>query len=405
MTDRLRADFVEFDSFKPRDAGAATLRYASADEEEANDPDVAAAFQAVGEVTDGALSYRLGDTVIADVSWNEAVTRPYGAYFQLAANRKQHVKQSDVTLAPVAVHVRCRRGGVFADGVPPARAGGCVARRGVGRSDVFPAQLVVDAMAATAQLEDPCDVVGRGASAWSLRMTVARKIAATGRTDSHVGALVPRGMGHDGIRRSPRCTTPPGTKDGFRQRARSRQQRESQGRRARARRSRRRHRPRAGGLGGKERAVRRGGGSESAQNVAPSVVELYAEPSAFTWNMYRRVVAAGQYVVFHFYFDQPALRVRLWIGNDGPRESLVKHENIAPAYKVHKPLREQRQSRRVAGAEGSRGVDRDRRASGDVRLGRRFPRRADQRAARLEGLGRERGDPPVPRVLGAQGGW
>ena len=78
-------------------------------------------------------------------------------------------------------------------------------------------------------------------------------------------------------------------------------------------------------------------GQKVPMNVAPSVVELYAEPSAFTWNMYRRVVAAGQCVVFHFYFDQPALRVRLWIGNDGPRESLVKHENIAPAYKVHKP--------------------------------------------------------------------
>ena len=71
-------------------------------------------------------------------------------------------------------------------------------------------------------------------------------------------------------------------------------------------------------------------------NTPPSVVELYAEPSAFTWNMFRRVVKAGEYVVFHMFFDQPVSKVRLWIG-DHATIQVVRHENIAPAYQVYKP--------------------------------------------------------------------
>jgi len=71
-------------------------------------------------------------------------------------------------------------------------------------------------------------------------------------------------------------------------------------------------------------------------NTPPSVVELYAEPSAFTWNMFRRVVKGGEYVVFHMFFDQPVSKVRLWIG-DHATIQVVRHENIAPAYQVYKP--------------------------------------------------------------------
>ena len=56
-------------------------------------------------------------------------------------------------------------------------------------------------------------------------------------------------------------------------------------------------------------------GQKQAQNVDPSVVELYAEPSSFTWNLARRVVVAGAQLVFHFYFDQPVKRVRMFIGS------------------------------------------------------------------------------------------
>ena len=338
LTDRLRADFVEFDSFKPRDAGAATLRYASADEEEANDPDVAAAFQAVGEVTDGALSYRLGDTVIADVSWNEAVTRPYGAYFQLAANRKQHVKQSDVTLAPVAVHVKAGAAECLQTEFRP-RAQEAVSRAaGWGGRTSFRLNSLSTRWRATAQLEDPCDVVGRGALAWSLR----NDCRAEDRGDGSywipmwarwcregwgtMGYALPEVYDAAGNRATDFANEPVRVNN-----ARARDVAPA--------------RAEAGDvivrapvvLAGKNAPSVAVAGQKVPMNVAPSVVELYAEPSAFTWNMYRRVVAAGQYVVFHFYFDQPALRVRLWIGNDGPRESLVKHENIAPAYKVHKP--------------------------------------------------------------------
>ena len=65
-------------------------------------------------------------------------------------------------------------------------------------------------------------------------------------------------------------------------------------------------------------------------------MELYAEPRSFTWNMYRRVVKAGEYVVFHMYFDQPVLRVRLWVGAF-LTTSVVRHESVAPAYRVYKP--------------------------------------------------------------------
>ena len=65
-------------------------------------------------------------------------------------------------------------------------------------------------------------------------------------------------------------------------------------------------------------------------------MEIYAEPGSFTWNMYRRVVKAGEYVVFHMYFDQPVLRVRLWVGAF-LTTSVVRHESVAPAYRVYKP--------------------------------------------------------------------
>ena len=77
-------------------------------------------------------------------------------------------------------------------------------------------------------------------------------------------------------------------------------------------------------------------GVEQPNDAAPAAVELYAEPGSFTWNMYRRVVKAGEYVVFHMYFDQPVLRVRLWVG-DFRTTSVVRHESVAPAYRVYKP--------------------------------------------------------------------
>ena len=77
----------------------------------------------------------------------------------------------------------------------------------------------------------------------------------------------------------------------------------------------------------------------TCKGVADLTCMLDAEPSAFVWNMYRRVVRAGDYVVFHFYLDQPASHYRLWIG-DYQRLARIEHEAIAPAYAVHKPCAE-----------------------------------------------------------------
>jgi hypothetical protein len=58
---------------------------------------VADSFHGVELLSAGAAAFRLGDVVIADVAWTEPVTRPYGAYFQLASGGRQHVRQSDTT--------------------------------------------------------------------------------------------------------------------------------------------------------------------------------------------------------------------------------------------------------------------------------------------------------------------
>ena len=100
---RLRAEPVVFDSFAPRPAarrpsdGAATANAAASPGEAValshvsetvaaeNARGVADAFHGVDLMRAGAAAFRLGDVVIADVAWTEPVTRPYGAYFQLAS--------------------------------------------------------------------------------------------------------------------------------------------------------------------------------------------------------------------------------------------------------------------------------------------------------------------------------
>ena len=48
---------------------------------------------------------------------------------------------------------------------------------------------------------------------------------------------------------------------------------------------------------------------------APSVVELYGEPATWKWNIYRRVVVAGDRAKFVFFFDQPVKWMRVRIGS------------------------------------------------------------------------------------------
>ena len=340
LEDRLRSDFVEFDSFVPRRIGNVALSHASSDQALANADADASAFHVVQEVTRGSLAYRLGDVIVADVAWTEPVTRPYGAYFQLAANGKQHLKQADVTLRALARATRagareCRQ----TEFRPRAQEAKSRAAGWGGRGS-FQLEPLASTWRVTARLTDPCDVVGRGALAWARR----NDCRAEDRGDGSfwipmwarwcregwgtMGYSLPEVYDASGNKAADFAVAP---------------------RRVNNAKATDVVAPRTNAgdvivrapvvLQGKNAPSVAVAGQKQPQNVAPSVVELYAEPSAFVWNMYRRVVRAGDYVVFHFYLDQPASHYRLWIG-DYQRLARIEHEAIAPAYAVHKPCAE-----------------------------------------------------------------
>jgi hypothetical protein len=359
LDDRLRADPVVFDSFAPRPAarrpsdGAATANAAASPGEAValshvsetvasdNARGVADSFHGVELLSAGAAAFRLGDVVIADVAWTEPVTRPYGAYFQLASGGRQHVRQSDTNMRALARATepglaQCRQREFR------PRAQELVSRAaGWGGRESFERTELAREWRVLATLADPCDVVGRGALAFARRNDCRAEDRGDGSfwIPQHarwcregwgvLGLALPEAFDAAGNAEDTYFKLPPTSINNAR--AKSVTKRVASHGDAVIRAPvvlAGKANPSPGGL-----AV---AGAKQPNNAAPSVVELYAEPGSFTWNMYRRVVKAGEYVVFHMYFDQPVTRVKLWVG-DFLTTSVVRHEQIAPAYQVYKP--------------------------------------------------------------------
>ena len=284
---------------------------------------------------------------IRDSAWTEPVTRPYGAYFQLASGGRQHVRQSDTNLRALARAVEPGKARCLQREFRP-RAQELVSRAaGWGGRDAFEKTELAFEWRATAALADPCDVVGRGALAFARRNDCRAEDRGDGSfwIPAHarwcregwgvLGLALPEARDAAGRREGDSIDDyfklPPVSVNNKRARSVTK---------------------RVAGVGdavirapvvlaGKENpdgviGGAAAAGAEQPNDAAPAAVELYAEPGSFTWNMYRRVVKAGEYVVFHMYFDQPVLRVRLWVG-DFRTTSVVRHESVAPAYRVYKP--------------------------------------------------------------------
>ena len=363
LNDRLRSDSVVFDSFVPRPAsrradGVATanvattsneavlLSYLTDEIETANVKTVSDSFHDINSFGDGALAYRLGDVIVADVAWTEPVTRPYGAYFQLSAGGRQHIKQSDIVMRSLARAIEPGKAQCRQREFRP-RAQELVSRAaGWGGRNSFELTELASEWRTVVTLADPCDVVGRGALAWSKRNDCRAEDRGDGSFWIPMWARWCReGWGVMGVA-LPEAYDAAGNVDGDSATGGYLKLNPTSVNNAQARSSTKTRAVTGDAvvrapvvLAGKDNPLPGGiaiAGTKQPMNTPPSMVELYAEPSEFTWNMYRRVVKAGDYVVFHMFFDQPVLRVKLWIG-DHETTKVVRHENIAPAYQVYKP--------------------------------------------------------------------
>uniref|UniRef100_A0A7S0PRR7 Uncharacterized protein n=4 Tax=Ostreococcus mediterraneus TaxID=1486918 RepID=A0A7S0PRR7_9CHLO len=334
LADRMRSARLLYDKSSARVADI-VLSYADSDQMTANQGRKPSYYHSFSRVAAEAYEYRLGDTVTLLGTWTEYVTRPYGAYFRSSASSGVHVPQSGISYTAVGGQLTGKAECLKTEFRPRAQEARSEAQ-GFGGTN-YEVSRFHKSWQVTATLTDPCDIVGKGALAWSARADCQAE-SFGGRAFwiplwsawcrhgwgtlgySLVGAQDPAGNTAQTLRR---VSKSPNNADAL---------------------------VTISDEAIADEVILRTPISLAGMTVPswlnsvprrdwtsdPNVIEVYIEPNVNRWNEYRRVVKLGDSLQIQFYTDQPVKGIKAQMVN-GVNLPQATHSDVPSAMHVETP--------------------------------------------------------------------
>ena len=343
LRDRLNAAQLLYDNTPPRaivwspSYGDIFSNAADLAQMRQNSRSETSAYNHFDVISPSARKYRLGDTVVINSEWSEHVTRPYGTYFRSSASSAISIRQSYITITGSGGSLTGKSACFRKEFRPRAVESVSVASGYIGQS--YDVTLYQKNWQARAVMTDPCDLVGKGALAWSARADCQAESFGGGSLwipmwsawcrhgwgtlgYSFIGGLDPsanRATAMRQVSKSPDngdvtavIPTVASANDVIISA------------------------PIPLAFKGEPPAYLNPVSRVSWEN-APKVIEVYIEPQTVRWNEYRRVVKRGDSLQIQLYTDQPVKGVRAWMGNDEALPAATHVEDLPSAMHVELP--------------------------------------------------------------------
>ena len=349
LNDRLSAGRLIYDKSAPTPTSW-TVAYSSSAEITANQGSKPSYYHGFANVDAAAKEYRLGDTVVVTGVWSEHVTRPYGAYLRSSASSGVHVPQSGISMRPIGSALTGKMECFASEFRPRAQESISVAQ-GFGGSN-YALSRFFKSWQVSATTVDPCDVVGKGALAWSARADCqAETVGGNALWIPAWSAWCRRGWGTLGYAFLGGVDPAGNVAGDLRRTSQSPNNADATVIiNANA----------AAGdvivrapipLAGKTPPSWVNSVPRGDWTADPKVIEVYIEPQNVRWNEYRRVVKVGDTLQIQMYTDQPVKAARVIMGNNQALPAAT-HAEGPSAYNVELPCGSQPDMATLLGSYG-----------------------------------------------------
>ena len=349
LADRLSAARLLYDKSPPR-PDSWSLSYASSSEMTGNQGSKPVYYHGFDNVASSAKEYRIGDTLVLTGTWTEYVSRPYGAYMRSSASSGVHVPQSAITITEQGGKLTGKLECMAKEFRPRAQEAVSTAQGFGGTSYVT--STYHKSWKVEANTIDPCDIVGKGALAWSARADCqAEHYAGNSLWIPLWSAWCRHGWGTLGYAVLGGVDPAGNSATALRQVSKSPNNADATVVIASS--------AVAGDaiirtpipIAGKIVPSWMNSVPRGDWTADPKVIEVYIEPQNVRWNEYRRVVKVGDMLQIQFYTDQPVKGVRALIGNDQALPAAT-HSEVASAMNVERPCSSDPDMQTWLGARG-----------------------------------------------------